>query len=243
MSAKLPHSLMDENPDFQKQIGCMSGIFLMFDRRYFLSGGRITSHNHKRLPPGVLLYALQTGANACLGIIDALTSFPYSQFLRRNVVKVVTMEWNRTEKHLEKGVKEKRRVSSESSTTSFSSSSVHLPSPQNLSRIPPVKHPDPSPHLRQQSTDLRDVVEDVVCKETHELSVKTTTKAKGVSRVVKNVDSPRPPKDAPRFSYDERVSRDKWKSATKLKELPRLSLDSRRDPSGNLSMGLYQAIF
>lgn len=52
MSAKLPHSLMDENPDFQKQIGCMSGIFLLFDRRYFLSGGRITSHNHKRLPPG-----------------------------------------------------------------------------------------------------------------------------------------------------------------------------------------------
>lgn len=99
--------------------------------------------------------------------------------------------------------------------------------PRNLSRIPPVKHPDPSPHLRQQSTDLCDVVEDSVCKETHELSVKTTAKAKGVSRVVKNVDSPRPPKDAPRFSYDERVSRDKWKSATKLKELPRLSLDSR----------------
>ncbi|KAI8031892.1 Protein LONGIFOLIA 2 [Camellia lanceoleosa] len=36
-----------------------------------------------------------------------------------------------------------------------------------------------------------------------------------------------PPKDAPRFSYDGRESRDKWKSATKLKELPRLSLDSR----------------
>lgn len=44
---------------------------------------------------------------------------------------------------------------------------------------------------------------------------------------MKNVDSPRPPKDAPRFSYDERVLQDKWKSATKLKELPRLSLDSR----------------
>lgn len=152
------------------------------------------------------------------------------------------------EKHLEKGVKEKRRVSSESSTTSFSSTSCSSTFssvdrsktaqleqssfersifPRNLSQIPPTKHPDPSPHLRQQSPDLRDVVKDSVCKETHELSVKTTTKAKGVSRVVKNVDSPRPPKDAPRFSYDERVSRDKWKSATKLKELPRLSLDSR----------------
>ncbi|KAI8541736.1 hypothetical protein RHMOL_Rhmol08G0085300 [Rhododendron molle] len=211
MSAKLPHPLMDENTDLQKQIGCMSGIFLLFDRRYFLSSGRITSHNHKRLPQG-------------------------------------TSNVKATEKHLEKGVKEKRRVSSESSTTSFSSSSCsstfssvdrsktaqleqssieHSIFPRNQSQIPPTKHPDPSPHSRQQSSDLRDVVKDSVCKETHELSVKTTTKAKGVSRVVKNVDSPRPPKDAPRFSYDERVSRDKWKSATKLKELPRLSLDSR----------------
>ncbi|XAR51653.1 hypothetical protein NMG60_11006334 [Bertholletia excelsa] len=33
------------------------------------------------------------------------------------------------------------------------------------------------------------------------------------------------PKDPPRFSYDE--SRDKWRSSMKLKEFPRLSLDSR----------------
>ncbi|GMH20357.1 hypothetical protein Nepgr_022198 [Nepenthes gracilis] len=36
------------------------------------------------------------------------------------------------------------------------------------------------------------------------------------------------PKDAPRLSYDERESRDNFKSSSKLKELPRLSLDSRR---------------
>ncbi|XP_052195905.1 protein LONGIFOLIA 1-like isoform X2 [Diospyros lotus] len=35
------------------------------------------------------------------------------------------------------------------------------------------------------------------------------------------------PKDAPRFSYDGRESREAWKSVMKLKELPRLSLDSR----------------
>lgn len=36
-----------------------------------------------------------------------------------------------------------------------------------------------------------------------------------------------PSKDDPRFSYDERGSREKWKIVTKLREVPRFSLDSR----------------
>lgn len=165
------------------------------------------------------------------------------------------------EKHLEKGAKEKRRVSEESSTTSFSSSSYsstfspvdrsktaqleqssfdHSIFPRNPSQIPPSKLANYSSHLRQQSPDLFGVVKDSIYKETHELSVKTTTKAKGVARVVKNVDSPRPPKDAPRFSYDERATRDKWKSPTKPKELPRLSLDSRERSFRKYANGTIQ---
>lgn len=49
MAAKLLHSLADENPDLQKQIGCMTGIFQLFDRQHILTGRRI---NQKRLPPG-----------------------------------------------------------------------------------------------------------------------------------------------------------------------------------------------
>lgn len=49
MAAKLLHSLADENPDLQKQIGCMTGIFQLFDRHHVLTARRIT---HKRLPPG-----------------------------------------------------------------------------------------------------------------------------------------------------------------------------------------------
>ena len=52
MSAKLPYSLTDENPDLQKQIGCMNGILQLFDRHRFLAGRRISSRTHKRLPPG-----------------------------------------------------------------------------------------------------------------------------------------------------------------------------------------------
>lgn len=51
MAAKLLHSLADDNPDLQKQIGCMTGIFQIFDRPNVLTGRRIS---HKRLPPGIL---------------------------------------------------------------------------------------------------------------------------------------------------------------------------------------------
>lgn len=43
MAAKLLHSLTDDNPDLQ--IGCMTGIFQMFDRQHMLT------YSTKRLPP------------------------------------------------------------------------------------------------------------------------------------------------------------------------------------------------
>lgn len=49
MAAKLLHSLADENQDLQRQIGCMTGIFQLFDRHHILNGKHI---NQKRLPPG-----------------------------------------------------------------------------------------------------------------------------------------------------------------------------------------------
>jgi len=52
MAAKLLQSLADENPDLQKQIGCMTGIFQLFDRHHALTARRIA---HKRLPSGILL--------------------------------------------------------------------------------------------------------------------------------------------------------------------------------------------
>lgn len=46
MAAKLLHSLADDNPDLQKQIGCMTGIFQLFDRHHNLTGRRLS---HRRL--------------------------------------------------------------------------------------------------------------------------------------------------------------------------------------------------
>ncbi|GFY82933.1 hypothetical protein Acr_02g0011730 [Actinidia rufa] len=255
MSAKFPYSLTDENPDLQKQIGCMNGILQLFDRHRFLTGRRFSSRNHKRLPPG------QSGNHG---------------------MEPNSTRQKATGKNLE-AVKEKQGVSVESSRTSFSSScsstfssvdcnKIAQPEPSSLShrnpsQMLPIKQQNSSLHLRQQSSDLRDVVKNSICRETHGLSVKTVTKANGAIHVVKHVDSPRPmelsksvkptvsgqdgsfrvlakipeapqnfnkgksqalsAKDAPRFSYDGRESRDLWKFFTKLKELPRLSLDSR----------------
>lgn len=48
MASKLLHSLADDNPDLQKQIGCMTGIFQLFDRHHVLAARHI---DQKRLPP------------------------------------------------------------------------------------------------------------------------------------------------------------------------------------------------
>ncbi|KAF8378573.1 hypothetical protein HHK36_029918 [Tetracentron sinense] len=289
MSAKLLHALTDDNPDLQKQLGCMTGIFQIFDRHHIVTGRRINGHSHKRLPSG------------------------HSHFNSGNL----GMELNK-EKDLKKNVKEHQRVSTESSRASFSSSSCSSSFssldcnktaqpeqpffnqaifPETPSRDLPVSHKSASPQLGRQSFDLRDAVKDSIYRDVHGLSVKTTTKEEAVSYIMKHRDSPRPlqlsksvdgsygveingkakvpvdlkeslrvlaklreapwyfnearepprspyeakdgsfhsvPKDAPRFSYDGRElhrrsfeSRDTFKSTTKLKELPRLSLDSR----------------
>lgn len=64
MAAKLLHSLTDDNIDLQKQIGCMNGIFQLFDRHHSLTGGggrRMVGHSSKRLSQGKLSVA----CNAC----------------------------------------------------------------------------------------------------------------------------------------------------------------------------------
>lgn len=48
MAAKLLRSLTDDNQDLQKQIGCMTGIFQLFDRQHMLTTRRITGHTPRR---------------------------------------------------------------------------------------------------------------------------------------------------------------------------------------------------
>lgn len=74
MSAKILPSLPDESRDLQKQIGCMNGIFQLFDRQSFLVGRRSSGHNHKRLLPGTLFFA-ETSKCRYLIVIHITTLF------------------------------------------------------------------------------------------------------------------------------------------------------------------------
>ncbi|CAN1839918.1 Protein LONGIFOLIA 1 [Linum perenne] len=152
---------------------------------------------------------------------------------------------------------ESSRASFSSSCSSFSSLDIRTAQPETSStdRIIFPETPSRDPVLAQPSTcsyserhtvDLRDVVKDSMYRDGRGLSVKTLT-SEG-AKVTKLREAPwyhnetrehaRPSyeskdiwstvtKDAPRFSYDGRESRDTIKSTPKLKELPRLSLDSR----------------
>ncbi|TQD83282.1 hypothetical protein C1H46_031139 [Malus baccata] len=260
MSAKILHSLKDENRDLHKQIGCMSGIFQLFDRHHFLAGRRINAQNHKRLPPG----------ENCNHAVEP-----------RTVQKA-------TEKIRKKAVKEKQRNSTESSKTTVASSSCSSSfsslehqkaaeqetslsgqtiSNDNYARDLSLNQPNVLMHIRRRSVDLQDLVKDSTYREARGISVKPAAKD-GAGHALKYIDSPRPspikstktrfsggneslqvpgklrvapwssneekdggtrflPKDARRFSYDGRESRYASKSTVKLKEVPRLSLDSK----------------
>ncbi|XVF58444.1 hypothetical protein PTKIN_Ptkin07bG0067400 [Pterospermum kingtungense] len=251
MSEKFMFSLSDENPDLQKQIGCMNGLF------HFLGSQRNARPNHKRLPPG------QNGNHRTEPNIA-------SQKVKENNLKKTVKEKQRFSFE-----SPRTSCSSSSYSSSFSSadcskasqvhrSSVSQPTWQEI----PSDQPNASLQPSQRTLDVQNVVKESIYREACGLSIKTATKVEeGRQKTLKYIDSPRPlqspkpartrntgldesscvlaklqeaprmsngckdgpltfsPRDAPRFSYDERGSQDGLK--IKLKDLPRLSLDSR----------------
>ncbi|KAK8507054.1 hypothetical protein V6N13_069847 [Hibiscus sabdariffa] len=286
MAAKLLHSLADENSDLQKQIGCMTGVFQIFDRHHLITTKRLS---HRKLPA-----AGNSRFNS--GILEGDPN---------NETNI-----DRTVYEKQRISTESSRASFSSSCSSSmssldcnkiaqqeASSSDRILFPETPSRDTMMNQPSSSPHLGSQGVDLRDVVKDSMYREARGLSVKTTTREEVLGSTVKHRDSPRPilipnskdrsygvgiigkqnvsadlkeslsvlaklqeapwyysnevrqlprssieangpwnsmSRDVPRFSYDGREanrlsfeSRDTFKSTPKLKEQPRLSLDSR----------------
>lgn len=267
MAAKLLHSLADDNPDLQKQIGCMTGIFQIFDRQQLISGKR---PNQRRLlppPPG--------NSKSSNGSLDDSSDVYNREPLEKNSNKYVN--------------EKQQRASTESSRASFSSSSRsssfssldcgrtgqpeppcldRMIFPETPSRDPVISQTSASPKMGRLSFDLRDVVKDSMYRDSRGLSVQTTVKDEGSDYTSKHKDSPRPfqlsksvdgslgsdikeslrvlaklrdapwyyyekelpnfsseSKEGPRFSYDGREMN------RKIKDLPRLSLDSRESSS------------
>ncbi|XP_057722363.1 protein LONGIFOLIA 2 [Arachis stenosperma] len=185
MAAKLLHSLADENPDLQKQIGCMTGIFQLFDRHQIVTPRRIS---HKRLPPG--------------------NSHSNYESMRRDSNSIHQPQ-TAADMNLNKGVSEKQRISTESSRASFSSSCSssissmdckaqadasfdRITFPETPRRDQVMNQTSTSTNLGHQSLDLRDVVKDSMYREARGLSVKTTIKEEVSIGASKQKDSPRP---------------------------------------------------
>eukprot|EP00268_Persea_americana_P022954 TRINITY_DN22703_c0_g1_i3.p1 TRINITY_DN22703_c0_g1~~TRINITY_DN22703_c0_g1_i3.p1 ORF type:complete len:1134 (-),score=284.86 TRINITY_DN22703_c0_g1_i3:180-3581(-) len=206
MSAKLLQALTDENPDLQKQIGCMTGIFQLFDRHHILSAKRINGHTPKRLFPG------HSQLNGSSPGVETIAYSPQTAL----------------ERNLSKNVNENQRNSIESSRASFSSSCSSSfssldcnkttqaerpsfdrtnPLERSSRNSPKSKNSDinsrpnnyalcrDQPHYPlsgRDSLDLRDVVKDSIYRDAHALSVKTIPGEEPIKHVLKHRDSPRP---------------------------------------------------
>ncbi|XP_045825207.1 protein LONGIFOLIA 2 [Trifolium pratense] len=179
MAAKLLHSLADDNQDLQKQIGCMTGIFQLFDRHQMLTARRISQ---KRLPSGNL-------------------HFNDGSF-ERDSDSVQHQQQMATESSLNRGLNEKQRISTESSRASFSSCSSSVssldfkPEVETSFETPTrdtfMNQPAISPRFGRHSLDLRDVVKDSMYRDPRGPSAKSTAKDQSSIHGVKHRDSPRP---------------------------------------------------
>ncbi|XP_075479667.1 protein LONGIFOLIA 1-like [Primulina tabacum] len=193
MAAKLLQSLTDDNLDLQKQIGCMTGIFQLFDRQQVLTGGKsIVGHTTKRLPAG--------------------KSHSSSSNLERDSSNGQLRSAS-LEKYPNKNMQERQRVLTESSRASFSSSSRSssfcsldcnrttqleptsfdgIIFPETPLRDSAMSLQDSSPHFSRQVIDLRHLVKDSMYREVQRSSFKAKS-TEAMDLVAKHRDSPRPP--------------------------------------------------
>ncbi|CAH1428274.1 unnamed protein product [Lactuca virosa] len=251
MAAKLLHSLADDNPDLQKQIGCMTGVFHIFDRHHIVPGRRFPGHSPKRFPPGSPQFD------------NGTTESESSNSYQRPYI---------SEKHSNKTVQDKHRASTESSRDSFSSmsrSSSFSSIDCNINRTttthqepdqivfpetPSRDTPRPQSCGSRQSVDLRDVVKDSMYRsQTPEHNYREFQEpnwyyneprelSRSKSYQFRDGSSYPVPKDCPRFSYDGReTNRLLFQSKTmnsnskQVEDLPRLSLDSRESSTRSLN--------
>ncbi|XP_073123193.1 protein LONGIFOLIA 1 [Henckelia pumila] len=193
MAAKLLQSLTDDNLDLQKQIGCMTGIFQLFDRQHMITGGRrIAGHTPKRLPAGK--------SHSGSGNLERDSSNGQQRSAS-------------SEKYSNKNIQERQRVFTESSRASFSSSSRSssfcsldcnrttqleptsfdgIIFPETPSRDSAMSLQDSSPHFSRQVIDLRHFVKDSMYREVQGPSAKAKS-TEATDFVAKHRDSPRPP--------------------------------------------------
>ncbi|XP_009767261.1 protein LONGIFOLIA 2-like [Nicotiana sylvestris] len=228
MAAKLLHSLTEENQDLQKQIGCMTGIFQLFDRQSMLASRRLIGNSPKRL----------TSGSSHIG--NGTSEKEYTNTYQKSAAM---------ESHTNKIVQDKQRLSTESSRPSFSSSSRsssfssldcnkisqqeplafdRLSFAETPSRDSAAVQPNASPQFGRQSLDIRDVVKDSMNREAQRFSAGPTMKEEVTESMLKPGDSPRPVQALK--SFDGAYDNGKQNSPVDLKESLRVLAKLREAP-------------
>ncbi|KAL4581979.1 hypothetical protein LXL04_006515 [Taraxacum kok-saghyz] len=225
MATKAVYKQREDKKELQKQFGCMNGIFQLFDRRYLLGLHR-HGRNQKMLTSG-------QGGNDENGFKNSLEK------VKEKNTRGVMIEKNRASI-------ESPRNSCSSSSSSTIFSSLDCSKRGHTMELLQLPSEPTSPYL--QRNQIRDVVKNSMMTRT----IHVATSDKNVQKELKHVDSPRPilvrqksieydrkdtnlAKEKSRFSCDERES--KLKSTLKVKEVPRLSLDSKQNSNNAVEPG------
>ncbi|KAI4389279.1 hypothetical protein MLD38_001520 [Melastoma candidum] len=224
MSARILYSLTDDRSRGSRKqpVGCMNGIFHLFNRVHFLSAGR--------RPAGISPKTLAAGQDVVCGAEEDVMSIRSSGEVSKTLAK------------------ERRRLSTDSSRSSasspcYSSSFSSSIEDHGVAKMdpPPIgpssmeQRANDLPRLRRGSNLMmksggmasadspRPVFPSKVARERN-----SNSSASPSLRDFPSLQRPRNFADSPRFSYDGRESRDAIKSnVTKLKEQARHSLDSK----------------
>uniref|UniRef100_A0ACD5UJX6 Uncharacterized protein n=1 Tax=Avena sativa TaxID=4498 RepID=A0ACD5UJX6_AVESA len=280
-ASRVLNTLADDMPEFDRHMGCMAGIFQIFDRQRMLTAPRARQPRHKSLPPA----PGRTPPKSSSDVPVQSSSTP----------KIIL------EKTFSKSMTENSSLSIESSRASCSSSSCSsfssIDGSKSVQQEPPyineelfVQRPlKSSPSIKGASADtktgqpnvgFRDIVKDSINRDSGGLTVKTS--ALETRRNTQYKDSPRPLllsksmdgtyvigidrsskvvpvnvvessrrfQEQSRFSCDDRrllrsaeTQEAKKPASARAKELPRLSLDSRKEslsPSSRLKNYSYR---
>ncbi|KAL0381003.1 UNVERIFIED_CONTAM: protein LONGIFOLIA 2 [Sesamum angustifolium] len=247
MSGKILPSSRNENRDPRKQIRCMNGIFHLFDRHHLLAGWKLSSHNNKRLLPGPQQQLEPKNATKAVADVQkekprvSMETSQSSSSSSSCSFASSSLDYNRKAQSETLSL---RQINISESPLQITAMIEQQPSSTRGLQSPDIRDVVKDSMYREaRSLTIKSVANDdrkvTVMKhidsprplQQSKFGKPKATVNEGSTRVfAKVLEGTKNSKDElltlPRFSYDGRESRDSFKTAMKLKERPRLSLDN-----------------
>ncbi|KNA19454.1 hypothetical protein SOVF_061450 [Spinacia oleracea] len=216
MSPKLVYAMSDENEELKKQIGCMNGLLQFFDPHHFINNPRVSPGETKQQGRAVNSYNKRSKDKHPNAIKEMQLSPIESSRISISSSSAISSseyDWNtnlqnsplaetarETSSPAKNHIRESVPTCASPISTALRYDLMHIDSP----RLSHTSRPD-SPRLAAHNQSFRSI------SSNHSAPVITPRN-----------------KDHARLSYDGRETRDTHISSLKLKDLPRLSLDSKQ---------------